>query len=220
MKANYLTWYPDSLISRGIIENVLSFFQASVVSILLYGCTTWTQTKRMQKSLTATTQECCKQFWTSPGENTPQSSNCTATYLPSRKTIQVKRTRHVRYYWRSRDELISDVLLWTPSYGRAKAGRPAITYIKQLCADTGCSPEDLPEAMNDRDGWRERVSDICADSVTWWWWFIFTIPSTSGRRWLEINRFKQFNRFEFSFPFPRPVTIPGFKNPICPATYP
>ena len=32
------------------------------------------------------------------------------------------------------------VLLWTPTYGRAKAGRPARTYIQQLCEDTGCSP--------------------------------------------------------------------------------
>ena len=30
----------------------------------------------------------------------------------------------------------------------------------QLYADTGCSPEDLPEAMDDRAGWRERVRDI------------------------------------------------------------
>ncbi len=35
------------------------------------------------------------------------------------------------------------------------------TYIQQLCEDTGCSPEDLPEAMNDREKWRERVKDIC-----------------------------------------------------------
>ena len=35
-----------------------------------------------------------------------------------------------------------------PAYGRAKAGRPARTYIQQLCEDTGCSPEDLPAAMN------------------------------------------------------------------------
>ena len=53
--------------------------------------------------------------------------------------------------WRNRDELISDVLLWTLIYGRTKAGRPARTYIQQLCGDTGCSPEDLPEAMNDRE---------------------------------------------------------------------
>ena len=28
-----------------------SFFQAAVVSILLYGCTTWTLTKRLEKKL-------------------------------------------------------------------------------------------------------------------------------------------------------------------------
>ena len=66
---------------------------------------------------------------------------------------------------------ISDVLLWTPTYGRAKAGRPARTYIQQLCEDTGCNPEDLPKAMNDREKWRERVRDIRVGGTTWWWWW-------------------------------------------------
>ena len=79
---------------------------------------------------------------------------------PITKTIQVRWTRHAGHYWRSRDELISDVLLWTPTHDRAKAGRPARTYIQQLCEDTGCCPEDLPEAMNDREKWRERGSGI------------------------------------------------------------
>ena len=47
-----------------------------------------------------------------------------------------------------------------PTHGRAKAGRPARTYIQQLCEDTGCCPEVLPEAINDREKWRERVRDI------------------------------------------------------------
>ena len=88
---------------------------------------------------------------------------------PIMKTIQVRRTRHAGHCWRSRDELISDELLWTPTYGLAKAGRPARTYIQQLCVDTGCSPEDLPEATNDREKWREWVRDIRASSTTWWW---------------------------------------------------
>ena len=50
-----------------------------------------------------------------------------------------------------------------PTYGRAKAGRPARTYIQQLCEDTRCGPEDLPEAMNDREKWQERVRDIRGD---------------------------------------------------------
>ena len=89
---------------------------------------------------------------------------------PITKTIQVRRTRHAGHCWRSRDELITDVLLWTPTHGRAKAGRPARTYIQQLCEDTGCCPEDLPRAMNDREEWRERVRDIRATSATWLWW--------------------------------------------------
>ena len=63
-----------------------SFFQAAIESILLYGCTTWTLTKRMEKkTLTATAQECCEQYWTSPGGNTLQSSSYTATYHLLRK---------------------------------------------------------------------------------------------------------------------------------------
>ena len=94
---------------------------------------------------------------------------------PITKTIQVRRTRYAGHCWRSRDELISDVLLWTPTYGRAKARRPAQTYIQQLCEDTGCSPEDLPEAMNNREKWRERVRDIPASGTTWWWWWWWII---------------------------------------------
>ena len=86
------------------------------------------------------------------------------------KTIQVRRTRHAGHCWRSRDELISDVFLWTPIYGRAKAGWPAQTYIQQLCEDTGCSREDLPEVMNDREKWQEKVRDIRASGTTRWWW--------------------------------------------------
>ena len=32
--------------------------------------------------------------------------------------------------------------------------------------DMGCSPEDLPEVMNDKEDWRERVRDICAGGTT------------------------------------------------------
>ena len=79
---------------------------------------------------------------------------------PITKTIQARRTRHAGHCWRSKDEIVSDVLLWTPAYGQSKAGRPARTFIQQLCDDTGCNPEDLPKAMNDRETWRDRGSGI------------------------------------------------------------
>ena len=137
-----------------------SFFQAAVTSILLYGCTTWTLTKRLEKNLDGNYTRMLRAILNKSWRQHPT------------KTIQVRRTRHARHCWRSRDELIRDVLLWTATHGRAKAGRPARTYIQQLCEDTGCCPEDLPRAMNDWEEWRERVRDIRATSATWWWWLL------------------------------------------------
>ena len=149
------------------------FFQAAVVSILLYGCTTWTLTKQMEKKLDGNYTRMLQAILNKTWWQHPTRHQLYGHLPPITKTIQVRWTRHAGHCWRSRDELISDVLLWTPIYGRAKAGRPARTYIQQLCEDTGCSPEDLPEAMNDREKWRDKVRDICACGTTWWWWYIY-----------------------------------------------
>ena len=151
-----------------------SFFQAAVTSILLYGCTTWTLTKRLEKKLDGNYTRMLRAILNKSWRQHPTRHQLYGHLPPITKTIQVRRTRHAGHCWRSRDELIRDVLLWTPTHGRAKAGRPARTYIQQLCEDTGCCPEDLPRAMNDREEWWERVRDIRATSMTrwWWWWFI------------------------------------------------
>ena len=140
-----------------------SFFQAAVVSILLYGCTTWTLTKRLKKKLDGNYTRMLRAILNKPWRQHPTRHQLYGHLPPITKTI---------HCWRSKDELISDLLLWTPAYGQAKrAGRPAQTYIQQLCEDMGCSPEDLPKSMNDREKWRERVRDIRASDTTWWWWW-------------------------------------------------
>ena len=133
-----------------------SFFQAAVTSILLYGCTTWTLTKRLEKKLDGNYTRMLRAILNKSWQQHPTRHQLYGHLPPITKTIQVRRTRHAGHCWRSRDELIRDVLLWIPTHGRAKAGRPARTYIQQLCEDTGCCPEDLPRAMNDREEWRER----------------------------------------------------------------
>ena len=148
-----------------------SFFQAAVTSILLYGCTTWTLTKRLEKKLDGNYTRMLRAILNKSWQQHPTRHQLYGHLPPITKSIQVRRTRHAGHCWRSRDELISDVLLWIPTHGRAKAGRPARTYIQQLCEDTGCCPEDLPRAMNDREEWRERVRDIRAASTIWWWWW-------------------------------------------------
>ena len=173
-----------------------SFFQAAVTSILLYGCTTWTLTKRQEKKLDGNYTRMLRAILNKSWRQHPTRHQLYGHLPPITKTIQVRRTRHAGHCWRSRDELISDVLLWTPTHGRAKAGRPARTYIQQLCDDTGCCPKDLPEAMNDREKWRERVRDSRAGGTTWWlwWWWWFRckamINMFVSKRFLESSIFK------------------------------
>ena len=164
-----------------------SFFQAAVVSILLYGCTTWTLTKRLEKKLDGNYTRILRAILNNSRRQHPTRHQLYSHLPPITKTIQVRRTR-----CRTLLEKQGRPHKWCtpkdPSYGRAKAGRPARTYIQQLCEDTGCSREDLPEAMNDGEKWRERVRDICASGTTWRWWQIF---------YLKQKNLKAFKTFKW-----------------------
>ena len=129
------------------------------IYIYIYIYTSLTQTKRLEKKLDGNYTRMLRAILNKSWRQHPTRHQLYGHLPPITKTIQVRRTRHAGHCRRNMDELISEVLLWTPTYGQAKAGRPARTYIQQLCEDTGCSPEDLPEAMNDREKWRERVWD-------------------------------------------------------------
>ena len=90
-----------------------SFFQAVVESILLYGCTTWTLTKLME------------QLHKNAVSNAEQIQHPTKQQLyghlpPIKKTVQVDKPD--MWDTAGKDELISDILQWTPSYDQAKAG--------------------------------------------------------------------------------------------------
>ena len=144
-----------------------SFFQAAVMSILLYKCTTWMLTKHVEKKLDGNYTRMLWAILNNSWRQHPTKQQVYGHLPPITKTIKIRWTRPVGLCRRSRDKLISDVLLWTPSHGWAKAGQPARIYIQPLCADTGCGPEDLSEAIDSREGWQERVRDICADRMTW-----------------------------------------------------
>ena len=90
-----------------------SFFQAAVVSILQYGCTTWTLTKRMEKKLDGNYTRILRAILNKSWRQHSTKQQLYSHLLAVTKTIKVKRTRYAGHYWRSRDEFVSDVLLWT-----------------------------------------------------------------------------------------------------------
>ena len=122
----------------------LNFFQAVVMSIQLYGCTTWTLIKRIKKKLDGNCIRMQRAISNKSWKQHPTEQQLYGHLSPISKTIQIRWTRYVGCCWRSKDKHISNILHWTPSHGCASVRWPARTYLQQLCTDTGCSLEDLP----------------------------------------------------------------------------
>ena len=81
-----------------------SFFLAAVTSILLYGCTT----KRLEKKLDGNYTRMLRAILNKSWRQHPTRHQLYG-HLPP-----ITKTRHAGHCRRSRDELISDVLSWTP----------------------------------------------------------------------------------------------------------
>ena len=105
-----------SIIWKSDLTNKMkrSFFQAAVVSVLLYGCTSWKLTKRLQKKLDGNYTRMLRAILNKSWRQYPTRHHLYGHLPPITKSIQVRRTRHAGHYWRSKDELISDVLLCPP----------------------------------------------------------------------------------------------------------
>ena len=130
----------------------MQFFRAAVMSILPYGCTIWTLTKCIEKKLDGNCTKRLRAILNKSWKQHPTKQQLYGHLPIISKTVQIKWSRHVGHCWRSKDELISDVLPWTFSHGRASIERPARTYIQQLYVDSGCGMEDQQEMVDDRDG--------------------------------------------------------------------
>ena len=147
-----------------------SFFQAAVVSILLYGCTTWTLTKHMEKKFDSNYTRMLQAILNKSWRQHPTQQQLYGHLPPITKTIQVRWTRHAKHNWKSWDELMwhtpVDPFTWT---SKRKDDQLGPTY--NSCVDTGCSLEDRLGAMDNREGGRERVKEIHTGSATWWWWW-------------------------------------------------
>ena len=134
--------------------------KAAIVSILLYRCTTWTLTKRLEKKLDGNYTRMLRAVLNNSWRQRPTKQRLYSHLPPITKTIKVRLTRQPGHCRRSREELIMDVLLSTPSHGRAKVGRPARTYILKLWGPSGSDERYW--------GWREKAGDIRADGPTTW----------------------------------------------------
>ena len=87
----------------GIFDKIKrNFFQAAVVSIILYGCTTWMLTKRIEKNCTR--QEMLQGILNESLKQYVTEKELHGHLPPISKTIQIRRTKHAGHCWRSKEE--------------------------------------------------------------------------------------------------------------------
>ena len=130
-----------------------SCVRIAVILILLYGCTIWTLTKHIEKRLDRNCTRMLRIILNGSWKQHPIKQHLYSHQPFISKTIQVRWARHVGRCWRSKNKLISYILLWTPSHRHTNFEQLTRTYLQQLCMDIGCSLEDLPEVMDDKDEW-------------------------------------------------------------------
>ena len=134
-----------------------NFFRAVVESVLLYGSEAWTLTKKHEKKLDGTYTRMLRAILNISWKEHPTKFRLYGNIPPLTSIIRIRRTRFAGHCYRSEEEIVKDVLLWTPNHGTTKIGRPRKTYVKQLCDYTGLTTEEPKRAMKDRMTWKKIV---------------------------------------------------------------
>ena len=165
-------------------------------SDLLYRCTTWMLTKRLGKKLDGNYTRMLRAILNKSWRQHLTRHQLYAHQSPIMKTIQARRTRHAGRCWRSRNEIISGVLLWTPHMAGQKQGEQLEhTYSSYVrirdvalktcqrrwtigrCGERGSGISVLAVRHNDDDMLQERC-DLLPSR-----WSKRTTSSVSTTRW-------------------------------------
>ena len=136
----------------------LSFFLATVESILLYGSETWTMTKTLEMSLdgcyTCMLRTALNISWRLHMPNEELYGE-----LPRVSSkVAAKRMKLAGHCYRHPELAANKVILWEPTHGRTQHGRPKMTYVQVLRRDANVETTgELAVCMCNRDDWRVRT---------------------------------------------------------------
>ena len=137
----------------------LAFFHTTVSSVLLYGSSTWTLTKKLETKLNGCYTKMLRVVNNVKWQQR-LSNNVLYDNLPSITiTIATQRVSFAGHCFRSK-EVVRKLILWEPRCGKNTRGRPARNFINQLTDDTNLDKEDLEIAMHDREYWKNKVIEV------------------------------------------------------------
>ena len=145
---DYQQW--GNLIS--LIKCKKEFFLAAAVSELLYGCTTRTLTKPLEKKLDGNSARMLRTVLNKSWYQYYTKLQMYGHLPPISQTIQIRRTRHAGHFWRSKNEPISEVLRQVSIHRHQCRPNKNDLYSSGLCRHR--MPSGWPSKSDER--WRER----------------------------------------------------------------
>ena len=86
-----------------LTDKIKVFFQAAVLSVLLYRCTTWTLSKRMEKKLEGNYTRMLQAILNKSWRQHLTKQQLYGHLSPVKKTTQIRRSRHAGHCWTSKD---------------------------------------------------------------------------------------------------------------------
>ena len=123
----------DKIWKSNLPDNLKSnFLQAAVESVLVYGSVSWTLTTQMENKIDGAYTRMLRAALNKSWKDHPTNKELYGNIPPISKSIQQQRMRFAGHCWRSKEELVGDVLLWKPSHGKQSAGHPKKTYIDDI----------------------------------------------------------------------------------------
>ena len=136
----------------------IKLFQATVESVLLYGCETWTITKKNRKALdgcyTRMLRAALNVSWKQHMTNKELYGDI--PHVTSK--ITTRRLTFAGHCKRAKGSPVSKLVTWQPTQGKRTRGRPMKTYVDLLQDDTGYQTKEIETSMQDRRFWRAIIS--------------------------------------------------------------
>ena len=138
-------------------------FVATVESVLLYGCESWTMTSTMERSMDGCYTRMLRMALDTSWQEHLTNSQLYGKMERVTTKIKVRRLRMAGHCVRHPELAVNPLVLWEPTHGRAARGRTRLTYTELMKRETGCTnTEELMTAMTNRDVWRGLINSIRA----------------------------------------------------------
>ena len=131
----------------------IRLFKATVESVLLYGCETWTMSAALDCVIDGFYTRLLRRIFGISWKSHTTNRDLYGALPKLSNTIRDRRLRFAGHIYRHDQQIANTVLFWTPSHGKRKRGHPFLTYVDVLCKDTGLSVLELKSAMLDRKAW-------------------------------------------------------------------